>query len=176
MWRAIATIVLLTGVIRANDALADWFYPALQIKCKEAENKLSILNVSAYNEAGIKGPSESEGIYVPDNWPMQKGRYVEKTHACQLGGTRFSVKVKPIFLSTGGGGYATLEVTVLRNGQLLLGATPLDNDVYGQDEGSYIESIAIAESGAVEIQRSCMVAVHLHMKCREPNRSMERTR
>src|SRR5438046_3195137 len=79
MWRVIATIVLLTGVIRANDALADWFYPALQIKCKEAENKLSILNVSAYNEAGIKEPSESEGIYVPENWPMQKERYMEKT-------------------------------------------------------------------------------------------------
>ena len=167
-------LLLLVGTLFAPEALADWFYPALKIRCDQASDELTILNASAYNEAGIRKPDERRGIYVP-----QRNRPDEKERRCKTKSTDFLVKIKPSFGNSEVDD--TFEVAVIRNGKDVLKYTSMNSDSSGLEPNSYVISIVVPAAGEPIIQRSCQAKVHmgdLGSKCtgEEPNSPMERTR
>ncbi len=144
----------------------DSYYTAVKISCDSELDTLNIINISAYNEHGIKNTDESQGIYTPDRiWHKQNSSNLPRKYRCKTRSADFTVKIAPVFgkISDGDG----LEVAVIRNGENVLHYTPLDRDYFGIYPGSYIISIVIPSFDKPIFKTSCQVKVHLGIKCKK---------
>jgi len=150
--------LLFLGLVVSPVASADWFYTAAKIQCDKSTEAITITNVSAYNKEGIKTPDEKRGIFVTlrTAWP-KKVPY--KEYRCKTKSTEFVVRIAPVFANNEV--QDTLEVAVIRNGEMILKYTELDSDEFGMRPNSYVISITVKSTGSPIVERSCRDKVHL---------------